>query len=198
MTGSAKQSISPLAETWIASSLRYAPRNDVDGARAHAISVRLKSPPPTSRQLAFAAEPQPFFGFQLRHRQQMVEQVEPVAPGELGEFGNGLPDEGRGLIRAALPIRFPSWLPIPGFPIPARSSALPAVSNPAQKTCIRIYSVRPKNTPIPATTLGRISQLIGYRIATLERLFNICRFDRDPLNTHVRPETADASLAEPA
>jgi DNA topoisomerase I len=28
--------------------------------------------------------------------------------------------------------------------------------------------------------------------------FNICRFDRGPLTTHVRDETADASLAEPA
>jgi len=45
------------------------------------------------------------------------------------------------------------------------------------------------NTPIPPATLGRISQLFGYESVISEPLFNICRFDRGPLNTHVRPET---------
>jgi hypothetical protein len=68
----------------------------------------------------------------------MVEHAELVAPGELGQFGNGFCDEGRSLIRAALPTRFPNRLLVPGFPIPARSCALPAAASPAQKTCIQI------------------------------------------------------------
>jgi hypothetical protein len=143
----------------------------------------------SSRQLALAAQPQPLFGFQLYHRQQIVEHAELVAPGELGQFGNGLPDEGRGLIRAALPIRFLNWLLVPGSPIPARSCALPAVPNPAQKTCIQIYVISSRSTPIRTATLGRISQLFRYKVVTSRTLFNICRFDRGPLNTHVRLET---------
>jgi hypothetical protein len=54
------------------------------------------------RQLAFASQPQPFFGFELRHPEQMAEDLEPVALGEFGQFGNGLCDEGHGLVGAAL------------------------------------------------------------------------------------------------
>jgi hypothetical protein len=32
----------------------------------------------------------------------MAENVEPMAPGQFGQFGNGLRDEGHGLVRAAL------------------------------------------------------------------------------------------------
>jgi hypothetical protein len=144
---------------------------------------------PTSRQLALAAEPYAFLGFQQRHRQQMVEDAELVAPGEFDQFGNGLGDEGRGLIRATLPIRLPSWFLVPGFPIPARSCALPAAPIPAQKICIQLHVVSRRNTPIRTATLGRISQLFAYKVVTSAIPFNICRFDRGPLNTHVRPET---------
>src|SRR5882757_10577889 len=61
----------------------------------------------------------------------MAEDVELVAAGELGQFGNSLGDEGRSLIRAALPIRFfGTRLPIPAS---ARSGALPAAPWLAQK-----------------------------------------------------------------
>jgi hypothetical protein len=43
-----------------------------------------------------------FFGFQLRHSEQMAEDLEPVALGKFGQFGNGLGDEGHGLVGAAL------------------------------------------------------------------------------------------------
>ena len=102
-----------------------------------------KSPSPSSRQLALAAEPQPFFRFQLRHRQQMVEQAELVAPGELGQFGSALGDEGRRLVGAALSVRFRDQFLVPGFPIPAGSCTFPAVPNPAQKTCTRMTSPNP-------------------------------------------------------
>ena len=60
----------------------------------------------TSRQLALAAQPQALFRLELRHAEQMIEDLEPVALGEFGEFGNGLRDEGHGLVRAALSNRF--------------------------------------------------------------------------------------------
>ena len=55
-----------------------------------------------SRQLALAPQPQALFGFELRHPEQMAEDLEPVAFGEFGQFGNGLRDEGHGLVGAAL------------------------------------------------------------------------------------------------
>jgi len=58
------------------------------------------------------------------------------------------------------------------------------VKKPASK-----FTYMAANTPVPAATLGRISQLFGYESVISEPLFNICRFDRGPLNTHVRPET---------
>jgi hypothetical protein len=119
----------------------------------------------------------------------MIENSELVAPREFDQFGNGLGNEGRGLIGAALPIRFPSWLLVPGFPIPARSCALPAAPIPAQKTYIQLYVVSRRNTLIRTATLGRISQLFAYKVVTPAPPFNICRFDRGPLNTHVRLET---------
>ena len=67
-----------------------------------------------SRQLALAAQPQALFGLELRHAEQMAEDLEPVALGEFGQFGNGLRDEGHGLVRAALPNRLIRWRsPIP-------------------------------------------------------------------------------------
>jgi hypothetical protein len=36
----------------------------------------------------------------------VAEDIEPMSPGQFGQFGHGLRDEGHGLVRAALPI----WL----------------------------------------------------------------------------------------
>ena len=55
-----------------------------------------------SRQLALASQPQPLLGFELRHPQEMAEDVEPMTPGQLDQFGNGLRNEGHGLVGAAL------------------------------------------------------------------------------------------------
>jgi hypothetical protein len=49
-----------------------------------------------------------------------------------------------------------------------------------------------------AATLGRISQHFRYKVVSPRGPINICRFDRGRLTTHVRSETAVASLAEPA
>ena len=59
-----------------------------------------------SRQLALAAQPQMLFRLELRHSKQVVEDLQPVAPGKLAQIGNGLRDEGHGLVRAALPNGF--------------------------------------------------------------------------------------------
>ena len=64
-------------------------------------------PADTSRQLALAAQPQPFFGFELRHPQEMVEHVEAMTTGQFDQFRNSLRNEGYGLVRAAL---LPPWL----------------------------------------------------------------------------------------
>ena len=43
------------------------------------------------------------FRLELRHSKQMAEDLEVMAPGEFGQIGNGLCDEGHGFVRAALP-----------------------------------------------------------------------------------------------
>ena len=63
-----------------------------------------------------------------RHAEQMPEDLEPMALGEFGQFGNALGDEGHGLVRAALPIRFIHCRSL----VPARSSALSAAPCLAQ------------------------------------------------------------------
>jgi hypothetical protein len=55
-----------------------------------------------------------------------------------------------------------------------------------------------RNSRFGSATLGRISQLFRHKVVTHGPVFNICRFDRGRLTTHVRNETAAASLAEPA
>jgi len=45
---------------------------------------------------------QPFFGLELRHAEQMTEHLEPMALRQLDQFGNGLRNEGHGLVGAAL------------------------------------------------------------------------------------------------
>jgi hypothetical protein len=147
-----------------------------------------------SRQLALAAKPQALFGFELHHPEQMAEDLELVAPGQFAQIGNGLRDEGHGLVRAALPI----GLICIRSAISARSCALPAAPSLAQKNNIQSRTISSSNTPFAIATLGRISQLFRYKVASRSPPINICRFDRDRLTTHVRSETAAASLAEPA
>src|SRR5665647_3283900 len=59
-----------------------------------------------SRQGPFATKPQMFLGFQLRHPEQEAKHVELVASRQPGQLGNGLRNQGRGLIRPALARRF--------------------------------------------------------------------------------------------
>ena len=87
-------------------------------------------PADTSRQLALAAQPQPFFGFELRHRQEMAEHVEAMTTGQFDQFRNSLRNEGYGLVRAAL---LPPWLIGLQSPISDRSLALSAARAPWSK-----------------------------------------------------------------
>ena len=41
------------------------------------------------RQLALAPQPQAFLRLELRHAEQMIEDFEPVPPGEFDQFDNG-------------------------------------------------------------------------------------------------------------
>jgi hypothetical protein len=54
-----------------------------------------------SRQLVLAPGTQALFRFELRHAKQMGEHLEPVALGQLDQFGNSFGNEGHGLIGAA-------------------------------------------------------------------------------------------------
>ena len=55
-----------------------------------------------SRQLVPAPGTQALFRLELRHAEQMAEHLQPVAPRQLDQFGNGLRNEGHGLVGAAL------------------------------------------------------------------------------------------------
>ena len=55
-----------------------------------------------SRKLAFAPGAQAFFRLELRHGEQVAEYLQPVSLRQLGQFGDGLRNEGHGLVRAAL------------------------------------------------------------------------------------------------
>jgi len=83
----------------------------------------------------FAPGTQPFFRLKLRHAQQMSEHFEPMALRQLDQFGNGLGNEGHGLVGAALLASFCSfygWR----FRCFARSLPLPAARTLAQKIFI--------------------------------------------------------------
>ena len=108
------------------------------------------------------------------HRKQMPEDLEFVALGQFDQIGNGLRDEGHGLIRAALPI----GLLRSRSAIPARSAALPAAPSLAQKNDIQCGIICPTNTRFMSATLGRISQLFRYKVVPPWGSINICRFVR--------------------
>jgi hypothetical protein len=74
--------------------------------------------------------------------EQMAEHLEPVALRQFDQFDNSFGDEGHGLVRAALPISFFGWR----SPIPARSAA----ASLAQKICIQLHIVLPRNSPFRA------------------------------------------------
>jgi hypothetical protein len=83
----------------------------------------------------FAPGAQPFFRFELRHAEQMREHFQPMALRQLDQFGNGLGNEGHGLVGAALLTSFCSfygWR----FRCFARSLPLPAARTLAQKIFI--------------------------------------------------------------
>jgi hypothetical protein len=49
-----------------------------------------------------APRAQALFRLELRHAEQVTEHLEPVALRQLNQFGNGLGNEGHGLVGAAL------------------------------------------------------------------------------------------------
>jgi len=108
--------------------------------------------------------------------------VEAMTAGQLDQFGDGLRDEGHGLIRAAL---LPLLVGLRS-PNPHRSFTLSAAPHLGQKSCIQIHVIWSKNTLFENATLGRSSQLFRYKVVPLTHSFNICRFDRGRLTTHVR------------
>src|SRR5262245_5932485 len=110
-----------------------------------------------SRQLALAAQPQPLFGFELCHAQEMAQNLQPVAFREFHQFGNSLRNEGHGLVGAALLAGFIQLRSL----LPTGSGALPTASRPSQKFLPKA-SFWIKNRAFPAATLGRILQLPRY------------------------------------
>jgi hypothetical protein len=83
-----------------------------------------------SRQTALAAKPHVFLRFQLRHRKQEAEHVEPVAPRQPGQLGGNIGNEGRGLIRTAVPC----GIMVARTPIPALIRACAPAPCLGQKT----------------------------------------------------------------
>ena len=59
----------------------------------------------TSRQFLLAAKPDAVLRFHLRHLEQTDQHAEPVAPRYPSQFGDGLGNKGRSLIRPAIPHR---------------------------------------------------------------------------------------------
>ena len=93
-----------------------------------------------SRQLAPAAKPNVLFGFQLHHRQQVVEHFEFVATGKIGKAYRGLRNQGRRLLRAI-------WQVCQRVPTLARRRALlpprfPASSHLIPRNIVTIPSMR--------------------------------------------------------
>jgi hypothetical protein len=83
----------------------------------------------------FAPGAQPFFRLELRHAEQMAEYLEPMTLRQLDQFGNGLGNEGHGLVGAALLTSFCSlygWR----FRRFARSLTLPTARTFGQKIFI--------------------------------------------------------------
>jgi hypothetical protein len=104
----------------------------------------------------FAPGAQPFFRLELRHAEQMAEYLEPMPLRQLDQFGNGLGNEGHGLVGAALLTSFCSlygWR----FRRFARSLPLPTARTFGQKFSSQHHKISLRNTPFGDATLGRIS-----------------------------------------
>ena len=62
-----------------------------------------------SRKLVFAPGAQALFRLELRHAEQVAEYLQPVSLRQLDQFGDGLRNEGHGLVRPAFPSSFFGW-----------------------------------------------------------------------------------------
>jgi hypothetical protein len=62
-----------------------------------------------SRELVFAPGAQAFFRLELRHGEQVAEYLQPVSLRQLDQFGDGLRNEGHGLVGPAFPRSFVGW-----------------------------------------------------------------------------------------
>ena len=110
-----------------------------------------------SGQVPFAAKPEAFLRFEVRHSKQEGEPVELVASREPGQFGSGLGYEGRGLTRPALAWRLiASRTPAPAPVVRVSDGLRSWSSNDVQ--CREAT----QNTPFTRTTPRRISQLFRY------------------------------------
>src|SRR4030081_2600262 len=69
--------------------------------RGHDEKVWISLRSASLRQLAFAAQPDALFRFHVRHLEQADQHAELVTPRDPSQLGDGLRDEGRGLIRPA-------------------------------------------------------------------------------------------------
>ena len=78
-------------------------------AGSKASALRRNEADACSRQLVLAPGAQPFFRLELRHAEQMAEHLQPMALRQLDQFGNGLRNEGHGLVGAALLTSFSSF-----------------------------------------------------------------------------------------
>jgi hypothetical protein len=76
---------------------------DSDLAEFHLFEIAFGLGRRASRQISFAAKPQPLLRFHSRHPEQVGEQIEFVASRQPGQLGEVLRDERRGLIGAAIP-----------------------------------------------------------------------------------------------
>jgi len=108
-----------------------------------------------SRKPGFAAQPDVFVGFQLRHPQETAEHLEPMALRQPGQIGDGFRDKSRGLIGPAIAARL---IGAPG-PIFASGYARPPVAFfLGQKPTSDVVSFK-KIYPFQSATMGRILQL---------------------------------------
>jgi hypothetical protein len=105
--------------------------------------------------IAFAAKPDAFLGFHLRHLEQTDEHGKLVPPRKPGQGRDGLRNEQSGLVGPAISRNLVA-LRAPGL---ARGSAPPPAPCPGQKPIqCRVFL---QDTLFESTTIGRIFQLFG-------------------------------------
>jgi hypothetical protein len=101
-----------MTQSWIASTFAL---------RAMADAVVALSEAVTSRKPALAAKPDALLGFQLRHLEQAHQHAESMTTRHPSKVGDGLCNEGGGLVRPAIPYRIIALRAA----IPARGRELP-------------------------------------------------------------------------